>query len=90
MHAAIPALLVTWQSYYVIIGSSAGALTGLQFVVMALVAEAPMPGGAGEEGVAAFGSPVIVHFCSAMLLSAMLCAPWPDGAYVAVAFDVRA
>jgi len=28
-----------WESFYVIVGSSAAALTGLQFVVMALVAD---------------------------------------------------
>ena len=30
-------ILVPWSSYYVIIGSSAGALTGLVFVVITLV-----------------------------------------------------
>ena len=30
-----------WQNFYVIVGSSAGALIGLQFVVMALVADLP-------------------------------------------------
>lgn len=29
-----------WESFYVIVGSSAAALTGLQFVVIALGAEA--------------------------------------------------
>jgi hypothetical protein len=86
--SSIPALLVHWQSYYVIIGSSGAALTGLQFVVMALMAESPLAGTAGEEGVAAFGSPIVVHFCAALLLSAMLSAPWPDGARVATAVDV--
>jgi hypothetical protein len=39
--APIPAHTYTspWESIYVIVGSSAAALTGLQFVVMALVAE---------------------------------------------------
>lgn len=87
MNQAIPALLVSWQSYYVIIGSSAGALTGLQFVVMALIAQTSMPSTAGEEGVAAFGSPVIVHFCAALLLSAVLTAPWQDGSNVGIVFD---
>lgn len=32
--------LKAWESFYVIVGSSAGALTGLQFVVIALIAEA--------------------------------------------------
>jgi hypothetical protein len=86
--SSIPALLVSWQSYYVIIGSSGAALTGLQFVVMALMAESPLAANSGEAGVAAFGSPTIVHFCAALLLSAMLSAPWPAGASVAVAMDI--
>jgi len=64
-----------WESFYVIVGSSAGALTGLQFVVMALIAESwPR---SSEKEVAAFGTPTIVHFCSALLVSAILSAPWP-------------
>jgi len=31
-----------WENFYVIVGSSAGALIGLQFVVIALIAEAPI------------------------------------------------
>ena len=88
MESTIPELLVRWQSYYVIIGSSGAALTGLQFVVMALIAESPFAANAGEEGVAAFGSPIVVHFGAALLLSAMLSAPWPDGARIATAVDV--
>src|SRR6266581_9331982 len=33
--------LAEWDSFYVIVGSAAGALIGLQFVVMALIAERP-------------------------------------------------
>ena len=33
--------LDAWDSFYVIIGSAAGALIGLQFVVVTLVAEKP-------------------------------------------------
>jgi hypothetical protein len=88
VHPSIPTLLLGWQSYYVIIGSSGAALTGLQFVVMALMAESPLPVAAGEAGVAAFGSPIIVHFCAALLLSAMLSAPWPEGVSVATAMAV--
>ena len=87
MNSTIPHLLVGWQSYYVIIGSSGAALTGLQFVVMALMAETTMPATGGEAGVAAFGSPTIVHFCAALLLSAMLSAPWPADAGIKTAID---
>src|SRR5216117_3642596 len=62
------------DSFYVIVGSAAGALIGLQFVVMTLVAERPVPGAAAAG--AAFATPTIVHFGTALLLSAVLRAPW--------------
>src|ERR1041384_3296763 len=36
MEPSAHALLTEWESFYVIVGSSAGALTGLMFVVIAL------------------------------------------------------
>ena len=64
--------LAQWESFYVIIGSAAGALIGLQFVVMTLIADRPPTLAAG----AAFATPNIVHFGSALLLSALLRVPW--------------
>ena len=66
--------LAEWGSFYAIVGSAAGALIGLQFVVMTLIAERP-PIRAAEAG-AAFATPTIVHFGAALLLSALLRAPW--------------
>ena len=66
--------LAKWDSFYVIVGSAAGALIGLQFVVMTLIAERPRIR-AAEAG-AAFATPTIVHFGSVLLLSALLRAPW--------------
>jgi ABC-type transport system involved in multi-copper enzyme maturation permease subunit len=66
--------LAKWDSFYVIVGSAAGALIGLQFVVLTLIAERP-PAGAAEAG-AAFGSPTIVHFGAVLFLSALVHAPW--------------
>ena len=63
-----------WDSFYVIVGSAAGALIGLQFVVLTLIAERP-PLRAADAG-AAFATPTIVHFGTALLLSAILRAPW--------------
>ena len=74
IEAVPPAPLAGWENYYVIVGSSAGALTGLQFVVIALIAEARAAGSMRE--VRAFGTPNVVHFCSALLISALLSAPW--------------
>jgi hypothetical protein len=67
--------LAAWDSFYVIVGSSAGALIGLQFVVMTLIAQKPIPQGGAETG-AAFGTPTIFHFGAALLLAAVLQAPW--------------
>lgn len=66
--------LAKWDSFYVIVGSSAGALIGLQFVVLTLIAQRP-PANFGDAG-SAFGSPTVVHFCTALFLSALLHAPW--------------
>ena len=66
--------LAGWESFYVIIGSSAAALTGLQFVVIALVAEARARSTTRE--IDAFGTPTVVHFCAVLLVSAILSAPW--------------
>ena len=66
--------LIEWNSFYVIVGSSAGALIGLQFVVLTLIAERP-PLRAKEAG-AAFATPSVVHFGVVLLLSAVVSAPW--------------
>ena len=66
--------LSAWESFYIIVGSSAGALTGLQFVVMALIAD--RPGRATQLQIDAFATPTILHFCAALLVSAILSAPW--------------
>jgi hypothetical protein len=65
-----------WSNFYVIVGSAAGALIGLQFVVMTLLAERP-PVDAAAAG-AAFASPTIVHFGVVLLLAALLNVPWPS------------
>jgi hypothetical protein len=67
--------LVAWESFYVIVGSSAAALTGLQFVVMTLSAGMNTRG--GETVTNAFSTPTIVHFCAALFISAVVSAPWP-------------
>ena len=75
MHEAIASSLESWGSYYVIVGSTSGALIGLQFVVMTLISERG-PGRNPGESIAAFGTPNVVHFCSALLVAAILTVPW--------------
>jgi hypothetical protein len=72
MHATLP-LFGAWGNFYVIVGSAAAALTGLQFVVIVLGAQANAINGAAMR---AFGTPTVVHFCAALLVSAILSAPW--------------
>ena len=66
--------LAGWDSFYVIVGSAAGALIGLQFVVVTLIADRPHLRVA--EGGAAFATPTVVYFGAALLLSTLLRAPW--------------
>jgi hypothetical protein len=68
--------LTKWQSFYVIIGSSGAALIGIQFVVVALIANLRMRSTA--ESISAFGTPTVVHFGGAVLVSGLMSAPWPS------------
>jgi hypothetical protein len=70
-HALSP--LAAWESFYVIVGSSAAALTGLQFVVIVLGADLNRLAGSSMK---AFATPTIVHFCAVLLIAGILSAPW--------------
>ena len=67
-----------WDSFYLIVGGAAGALIGLQFVVMTLLADNPRH--ASREAGAAFSTPTVVHFATALLLSAIMRMPWHHAA----------
>jgi hypothetical protein len=66
--------LAGWENFYVIVGSSSGALIGLQFVVITLIAE--RPGLRMGEARAAFATPSVVHFGVVLLLSTLASVPW--------------
>jgi hypothetical protein len=71
----------------VIVGSSAGALIGLQFVVMTLIANMPITSGDAHAG-DAFSTPSVVHFGVVLLLSAVARAPWNGITAVAALWGV--
>lgn len=71
--------LADWQSFYILTGSAAGALIGLQFVLMALIADLPSSPGMAMAS-EAFGTPNVLHFATSMVISAIMCAPWRDPA----------
>lgn len=79
--------LAQWDSFYVIVGSAAGALIGLQFVVLTLIADRPKITQSTEAG-AAFATPTIVHFAAALLLAALLRIPWQAIASLAVLWGI--
>ena len=78
--------LAAWESFYVIVGSSGAALTGLQFVVIALTTEVRRRRSTAQFD--AFGTPTIVHFCVALLISAILSSPWRELANAALAIGL--
>jgi hypothetical protein len=77
MQEAMVSPLSTWGNFYTIMGSAAATLTGLMFIVVTLTAGTPANRVRRSSGMlAAFGTPNIVHFCSALLIAATLSAPW--------------
>ncbi len=68
--------LTSWENFYVIVGSSGGALIGLQFVVITLLAGHRQKGTA--ETLSAFGTPTVVHLAGALCVSAIMSVPWPS------------
>ena len=74
--AEMPSVLSSWESFYVIVGSAAAVLIGLQFVVIVLIADTRMP--RTEGAISAFGTPTVVHFGGALLVAAIMSAPWPS------------
>ncbi|MES2393441.1 MAG: hypothetical protein V4555_17510 [Acidobacteriota bacterium] len=81
--------LTPWQSFYVVLGSAAGGLTGLQFVAMALIAEVSVKPGEVETG-EAFATPAIVHFVAVLLFAASAAMPWLSLTAPAIAWSVAA
>ena len=71
----VPAALSGWESFYVIAGSSGGALVGLQFVVIALMAQ--VQARAAHSPIGAWGTPNVVHFAMVLFVAAAMSAPWP-------------
>jgi hypothetical protein len=74
METTAPSVLSHWESFYVIVGSSAGGLTGLMFVVITLIADSRIP--RTPANINAFGTPNVIHFLAVLLLAAILSAPW--------------
>jgi len=76
MQEAQLAPLATWQTFYILIGTAAATLTGLMFVVVTLLAGVRVRVPLSGEAFATFNTPNVVHFSLALLIAAVLSAPW--------------
>ena len=76
MQEAILSPLAAWQTFYVIIGSAAATLTGLMFVVVTLIAGVRLRASSPSEAFTTFNTPTVLHFGIALLVAALLSAPW--------------
>ena len=76
--------LSEWGTYYEVLGSASAALTGLQFITVALLADIPIRGPGETEAGDAFSTPTIVHFLSALFLAITGAAPWHNLAPAAI------
>jgi hypothetical protein len=74
MQEAALSPLAAWQGFYVLIGTAAATLTGLMFVVITLIAGTHLR--KSNDPIAAFSTPNVLHFCAALLATAILSAPW--------------
>lgn len=68
-------LFEPWAAFYTITGSSAAALTGLTFVVVTLMGDSRRR--PGTDGIARVSAATVAHFTAALMISGLLCAPWP-------------
>ncbi len=68
-----PGPLSDWETFYVIVGSAGGALTGLLFVIVALVADRAQS--STEHGLSAFTTPSIFHFVNVLVIAAVITMP---------------
>ena len=64
-----------WDNFYVIVGGAAGGLTGLTFVVIALVRDVLEARPSSATGVRGYVTPTIVHFGGVLALAAYLSMP---------------
>lgn len=76
MQGVVLSPLATWQNFYTIIGTAAATLTGLMFVVIALSAGVRVRVSPARGTLGAFTTPNVVHLGAALLVAALLSAPW--------------
>jgi hypothetical protein len=82
-----PAPLSGWTNFFATTGTSAAALIGLMFVVISLVT-APQRSRPTSGGISVFSTPTVVHFGTALLISAVSLCPWHDLIHAAIPMGI--
>jgi hypothetical protein len=89
MSATEPLGLHAWENFYVIVGSSAAALTGLTFIVITIAADRrDTSPGLRLKGLRAFITPTVVYFGTALWLSALMAVPGHTATSLSVCVSV--
>lgn len=83
MHEPASSLLGPWSTFYALMGASSATLIGLMFIVVTLVAGRPRVN-QSPEATGTFSTPTVVHFGAALLLAAIVLAPWRDLIHTAI------
>jgi hypothetical protein len=78
-------MLGSWTPFFSMTGGAAATLTGLMFVVVTLIRRELSADIDREAGISTFSSPTVVHFGAALVVSAILLAPWHDPLALALA-----
>jgi len=81
-------LLAGWENFYILVGSAAGGLTGLTFILIALIRDVLAESGQRPASFGAFVTPTIVHFSGVLALSAYLSMPHQGPASLSAGFAV--
>ena len=82
--------LNAWENFYVIVGSSAAALTGLTFIVITIAADYRRNNSPAVrlKGLRAFITPTVVYFGTALWLSALMSVPGQTAASLSVCVGI--
>lgn len=75
--------------YYVIVRAAGATLIGIQFIVVTLLATVRSHQ-TSAESLGAFATPTVVHLAGALVIAALMTAPWPTLAARAVAIGLPA
>lgn len=69
-------MLHGWDNFYILAGTAGATFVGLLFVIVTL--GSGWSSSRGRNGVSAFVTPTLVHFCGVLFLAMAILAPWPS------------